>query len=555
VNKPATLPGITNRPSTLPGVINKPSTLPGDINKPSTLPGVGNRPTTLPGNITRPGVGGDRPTTLPGTVKPPTIGGGNRPGIGGDRPNFGGDNRPGNRPGNRPNDRPVIGGNKPGWNVDRPNIGNGNNNNIVNRPINRPNIGNGSGNNINIGNTVNVGNRYPNRPNWDLDPGYSRPSWGLNGNDRHNNSNHNCINNHHNWYNGCWHGYWGSSWYAPVAWGAVGWGLNSFTTGWGYNTAYYNPYYATPAVAQSVPYDYSQPVVVNNYVSSDSTSQGGDSQATQVNNDQDVALAAFDKGLDQFKSGAYANALAEFNAALKKLPGDPVVHETRCLALFATADYSAAAAGLNSLLSAAPGMDWTTMSGLYGDANDYTKQFRALESYCVSNPTDAPSHFVLAYHYLVTGAKDAAVDALKVVVKAQPKDVTAKRMLTALAPETVPAPATPAAPTPTTTAGNTADASPAETDLVGVWTAKANDSMITLSITEDSKFTWTASEKGQTAIELKGDLSSAADGISLQTPDQGTVAGAVKSNGPDSWNFLISGSPANDPGLKFDRKK
>jgi len=49
----------------------------------------------------------------------------------------------------------------------------------------------------------------PNRPNWDVDPGFSRPSWGLNGNDWHNNWHNNwhnsCINNHHDWYNGCWH--------------------------------------------------------------------------------------------------------------------------------------------------------------------------------------------------------------------------------------------------------------------------------------------------------------------------------------------------------------
>ena len=41
---------------------------------------------------------------------------------------------------------------------------------------------------------------------------------------------------------------------------------------------------------------------------------------------------------------------------------------------------------------------------------------------------------MLAYHYLVLGSKDEAIRALSAVVKNQPKDVTAKRMLDALVP-------------------------------------------------------------------------------------------------------------------------
>ena len=135
---------------------------------------------------------------------------------------------------------------------------------------------------------------------------------------------------------------------------------------------------------------------------------------------------------------SYREALSDFNVALKQLPGDAVVHEIRSLALFALGDYKAAAAGLNSLLSAAPGTDWTTMSGLYGNPDDYTVQLRKLEQFGKSNPNDPSSHFVMAYHYLVTGSTDASIEALKVVVKNQPKDVTAKRMLDAMVPPAVP---------------------------------------------------------------------------------------------------------------------
>ena len=297
-------------------------------------------------------------------------------------------------------------------------------------------------------------------------------------------------------------------------------------------------------VAQAMPYDYSQPVVVNNYTSSNADVVGSEPpQQTQ-------ALSSFDQGLAKFKAGQYVSALTEFNASLKELPGDAVVHEVRSLALFATGDYKSAAAGLNSLLSSAPGMDWTTMSGLYGNPEDYTTQFRKLEQFCQSNPNDASASFVLAYHYLVTGAKDAAIGALKVVVQNQPKDVTAKRMLDAMVPPEAPAVASPTS-APAALAGTDAP----QTDLVGKWLAQSRDTKIELSITEDSQFTWNAGAKDQTPVELTGQLTAGSDGISLETKEQGAIGGTVESKGPDGWRFVISGSPASDPGLSFARIK
>jgi hypothetical protein len=199
-------------------------------------------------------------------------------------------------------------------------------------------------------------------------------------------------------------------------------------------------------------------------------------------------------------------------------------------------------------------MDWTTMSGLYGDPEDYTAQLRKLESFCEANATDASAHFVLAYHYLVTGAKDEAVEALRIVVKSQPKDVTAKRMLDALAPaeEAIPTPA----PAP---AGSTKSDKPAgdlpTTDLVGSWVAQAGPTKIELSITEDSQFKWQATSADQKPIQLAGNLSFDAAYVALETKDQGSIGGNVESLGADKWKLMFAGAPANDPGLTFDRVK
>ncbi len=532
VSQPPSLPSVkppaskfpTTRPSDPPGTTTLPGSKPslGNVNRPTTLPA---RPEERPGNL------GGKPTTLPGNV--------NRPVIGGSRP---GGNGSGNdiaiRPGgvSRPN---IDVSNRPNINIgNRPSIGIGN----------RPNIGNNT--NINIGNNVIIGNRYPNRPNWDIDPGFSRPSWGLGGGDWHHHWHNNCINVHHHWYNGCWHGYWGSSWYAPVVWGGIGWGLGAIANGWGVTySSYYNPYYSAAVVNQYVPYDYSKPVVISNYISTTDQAQGGNPQNAAQTQQQQSGLELFDQGLAKFKAGQYIVALNDFNRALEQLPEDPVVHEVRALALYATGDYKAAAASLNSLLSSAPGMDWTTMSGLYGNPSDYQNQLRKLEQFCKSNRNDASASFVLAYHYLVIGSKDAAINALTNVIKNQPRDITAQRMLEALVPPKEQAATTPEAPQ-----SESANESQG-TDLVGRWVAESGGTRIELVVTEDSRFTWKASPKDGKPVELAGQLVATFDGISLETKEQGTMGGAVESKGPDNWTFTISGSPPSAPGLSFVRVK
>ncbi len=507
VSRPTTRPGgavVANRPS-----VKLPSNV-GPVNRPS-LPGGGiERPTTLPGTADRPGLGHvNRPTTLPGTIY--------RPGIGG--------NRPGDRPGiaSRPGDRPIIGGG--------------------NRP-NRPGVGNG---NINIGNDINIGsgNIVANRPNWDR-PNWNRPDWGWGNGGWAGNWHDHCIDHHHHWYNGCWNGYWKSNWYAPLAWGAVGWGLGTWTSGWGYGTSYYNPYCVEPVAVAAAPYDYSQPIVVNNYIAADEATTDDTASPAPASPESEAGLKLFDSGLAQFKAGDYQAALQKLDAALAKLPGDPVVHEVRALTLFALGDYQSAAAALNSFLSSAPGMDWTTMSSLYGNADDYQAQLRKLEQFCKSNGNDASAYFVLAYHYLAIGSKDAAINALQVVVRNQPKDYTAKRMLDALAP------AQSSTPTPEVSAVARARGAP-ETDLVGRWRTTAGTTTIDLSITEDSKFTWKAVPNGKPAVELTGQLATTGDSLVLETADQGAMSGTVEALGPNEWSFALSGAPKSDPGLRFER--
>jgi tetratricopeptide (TPR) repeat protein len=218
--------------------------------------------------------------------------------------------------------------------------------------------------------------------------------------------------------------------------------LASWTSGY-YSAAYLNPYYATPVATVPV-YDYSQPIVVQTYVTADPGQAPADAAAAEpaLTPEQQQAYQLFDQARAAFANNDNGRALSLIEEALRLTPGDPIMHEFRALCLFALGDYRNAAAVLNALLAVAPGWDWTTMSSLYGNTTYYTDQLRNLESYCRQNPTDPASHFVLAYHYLILGHDESAVRALEVVTTQQPEDVVASRMLEALTgpPEPPPRP-------------------------------------------------------------------------------------------------------------------
>lgn len=539
--------GEANRPTTLPGTIG--GTRPGGGGGPRPpQPGDlgGNRPGGGLGGGNRPGLGGNRPTTLPGDLGGNRPGSGNRPGIGGNRPvpplgdlgHWNGGHRPG---------RPGIGGNRPG-------IGNGNS--IWNNG--NWNSGNFSNNHFN---NVNVGGGWG-YPGWGGNAGWNH-GWNNGWNHGWNNG---WVNPHYGgWYNGGWGNGWGynGGWWAPFLTGAATWGLVSSIGSWGlgygalgYGAAgYVNPYYAAmpAAVVASSPYDYSQPLII------DSSSPAGAPVVDQTAAAQQPAPASapsdtfVDEALGTFKAGDYAAALAGFDKALKLSPNDTVIHEVRALALFALGRYTEAAAALNAVLATAPGMDWITMSNLYGSIDAYTGHLRTLEEFCRSHPDDAAAHFVLAYHYLVGGYPDMAAEALRVVVAKQPGDVVAKRLLEGIAPAAEQPAAAPAA-TPTAEQALPAGADKPEIDLVGTWKASSGKDTIELTVTADSAFTWQARPDGKPAVELKGTIETSADAMALVSESAGTMVAKVTPKSADSFEFALPAAPKDTPPLVFVRQ-
>ncbi len=314
-------------------------------------------------------------------------------------------------------------------------------------------------------------------------------------------------------------------------------------------------------------YDYSQPIVINTYNSptADASAEGGTATAPEpASSEEDEAYQFFDDARSAFKRGDYRKALSLDEQAVAQVPSDPMLHEFGALCLFASGQYDRAAAVLNALLAVAPGMDWTTMSSLYGDIDTYTRQLRTLESHVKQQPDDLGARFVLAYHYLVAGHTEDAVDELQHIVKQQPGDVVAKRMYDALKPAEVveteasspsseqvsPPAATGTSPPAESTAE---DPSPGTTDLVGNWTAEREGSTFRLTITEDGEFVWKATPKGQAEIAISGTTAATSDTLVLESGEQGSMVARVVSEGPDAFQFVTVDSPPDDPGLKFKR--
>jgi tetratricopeptide (TPR) repeat protein len=340
----------------------------------------------------------------------------------------------------------------------------------------------------------------------------------------------------------------------PLAYGAA-WGINSLLPSWGYDYgySYENPYYTESATPI---YDYSQPVAMTTYNVQAPAETPGAAQPQaqpQESPEQAAAYQLFDQAREAFKGGDYATALRTDTQAIQKFPKDPVMHEFAALCLFATGDYHRAAAILNSLLAAAPGMDWTTMIGLYPDSDTYTKQLRALEARCREQPNDPAAAFVLGYHYLVIGQNDAAARAMQRVVTNKPGDLVAKQIADALAakPPEQPA-AVPAAGAAVPAAQAAAGPS---TDLVGPWRAERDGTVFDLSIDEKSQFIWKATPKGKGPITLSGTVAATSDTLILQSKSQGSMVGRVTSGGPDQFQFVSPGGPPNDKGLTFQRVK
>lgn len=324
---------------------------------------------------------------------------------------------------------------------------------------------------------------------------------------------------------------------ALMAFGTTMWGLNAAAYGFGY-WGYSNPYYTESYPVGGGTYvDYSQPIAIDNSAAAQAPAAAANAPAP--------GMADFDAARQAFYQGDYAGALAATNKALAAMPNDPIIHEFRALVMFAQAKYKEAAAGLYSVLSVGPGWDWTTLSSLYPNVDSYTKQLRALEAYVKQNPQAADARFVLAYHYMTMGNKDAAAKQYQALYKQTPQDNLIKQLALMTGGEQALGVAPAAAQPPQPAAPAVAAA-----DFVGKWNATQGNAKFAMELTKDGAFSWTFTQAGKPQT-VKGVYAFDGDTLAMEPETGGTMLAQVAQPQGGSFGFQLLGAPPGDPGLKF----
>jgi tetratricopeptide (TPR) repeat protein len=325
--------------------------------------------------------------------------------------------------------------------------------------------------------------------------------------------------------------------YRPFGWGLGGWGLGSLIYGSGY-LGYSNPYFLAGGTTI---YNYAQPIPVS-YATS-----------TVVANDATTAEEMLSDAVVAFQRNDYDAALDLTNQGITAYPDDAVLHEFRALVLFAKQDYQQAAATIHSVLAVGPGWDWTTLSSLYTDVAIYTEQLRALEASSRTNPQDAPSRFLLAYHYLSCGHSDAAARQLQQVVQLMPNDRVAADVLKMISPDQSRA-QTAVAPQPIVESERPAESRVNPAALVGTWKATRPDgSRFELTLNNDDRFSWSFAPQNQKAQGFDGSYTVEGNVLALEREDGGSLIAEVTPGDRRSFNFKLLGAPEDDPGLDFNR--
>lgn len=182
--------------------------------------------------------------------------------------------------------------------------------------------------------------------------------------------------------------------------------------GYGPAVHYPRPVYATPAYQPAV-----YPMVTTN-----------SAQPTMA------ALVAHAKQM--LKSRDYDAAQKGVTAALAREPKNSALMQLKSLISFAQSDYQTSAAMAYSALTLGRSLDWNAIQQLYPSANEYTLQYRLLSATAKDKPDQPHLQFLLAYHHLMLGHKDAGRTALLAAQEKLPQDKLIPLLLSQLPAET-----------------------------------------------------------------------------------------------------------------------
>ena len=213
--------------------------------------------------------------------------------------------------------------------------------------------------------------------------------------------------------NGYGYGYngWNRGW---GGWGGWGWGWPWYTAAWAWGYPYYGGYYPGYYAAYTYPdyglYSTDVDVPVTQGTVDNSPPDSFASNSTAATESAETDPQWLGEAQEAFRQGDYRNAARLAAHAAIDSPQDPKAHEIASLALFAAGQFRGAAMEAHAALAMAPASDWPTLYSYYGDLPTYQRQLRALETFIGKNPNSPDGHFLLGYHDLMMGHRDAARD-------------------------------------------------------------------------------------------------------------------------------------------------
>lgn len=364
------------------------------------------------------------------------------------------------------------------------------------------------------------------------------------------------YNHHGDWYHDCWNGDWhpGAGWNymwdnypVAAAFGVTAWGVNRLAYGFGY-AEYSNPYYGGTGG-----YDYSEPIV--SYDESATAAAAPDQTTTAATapapEATDPGTEAFDQARSEFQNGNSEKALSLLDTTLKTMPRDTVVHEFRSLVLFSLKRYPESAAAIYAVLAAGPGWDWTTMIGLYPDANTYTQQLRALEAFAKANPKSSDAHFLLGYHYLTAAHAQEASQQFKLAQAQLPDDKLIAQLVGMSTPPDPKAPdsTSAAAPSVVVPEGKVLTVEKME----GKWRASSRGAHFQLELAKDGQFVWSFT-RGKEKQTVKGAFAVDQNNLAMEPDAGGTMLAEIDFSSPTQFHFKMIGDDPKDPGLDFRKE-
>ena len=324
---------------------------------------------------------------------------------------------------------------------------------------------------------------------------------------------------------------------------------------WGYT----NPYYVsgtTYATSGGEAYSYAEPLIVDETaeVASPTEDPAPAAESATVEYPPGVTtegMNAFDAARDAFYKGDSETALKKVEECLQEMPNDAVVHEFRSLVLFSLGKFDEAAATTYAVLAVGPGWDWTTLSSLYSNVDDYTTQFRALEKHAHNDPRDSAAQFLLAYHYASAGYDDAAADQYRRVLKLTPNNEVALDQLSQIeGPEAI----AEYTKLPDNSDAESQAQSPAVDAkvLVGDWKAATGGSAFNMSLTDDGGFVWGFTSDGKTE-KVAGVYALDGNVLAVELDSGDTLAAEITVNDSKSIDFKLITYRADEQPLKFIR--